>query len=403
MRLSQLFTKTSKNSLSDADSLNAKLLTQAGFISKEISGVYNYLPLGLKVLRKIENIIRQEMDKIGAQEILMPALSSIDNWVKSERDKMDVLFHLDKLVLNPTHEELVTPLVKKFVFSYKDLPTAVYQIQTKFRNEPRAKSGLLRGREFIMKDLYSFHTNQEDLDSYYNKVQKAYLNIFKRIGIEKLTYLTYAAGGSFSKYSHEYQALCPTGEDEIYICDKCHVAVNKEIIKEQPVCPLCKGKLIKKRGVEIANIFKLGTKFSDAFNFKYLDQNNKLQPILMSCYGLGPSRLLGTLVEVFNDDQGIIWPEAVSPFQFHLIGLSDQADETYDKLIEAGLEVLYDDRQVSAGIKFTDADLIGIPTRIVISKKSLEAGGLEIKNRNQAETKIISLDDVILNYGQKRT
>ena len=403
MKYTQLFTKTSKNNISDADSLNAKLLTQAGFISQEVSGVYNYLPLGLKVLRKIENIIRQEIDNIGGQEILMPSLSSLDSWVKSKRNTMDVLFHLDNLVLNPTHEELVTPLLKKFIFSYKDLPTAVYQIQTKFRNEPRANSGLLRGREFIMKDLYSFHTNQEDLDNFYQKVQSAYTKIFKRLEIDDLTYLTYATGGTFSKYSHEYQTLCPTGEDEIHICQKCKVAVNKEIIAEQSVCPQCGGKLEKKQAIEVANIFKLGTKFTEAFNFKYLDSDNKLQPILMSCFGMGPSRIMGSLVEVFGDDKGLLWPQEVSPFTLHLIGLDGQSDDVYEALIQQGIDVFYDDRSVSAGIKFADADLIGIPTRIVVSKKSLEAGGLEIKNRKQEETKIISLDDVILKYGQKRT
>ena len=403
MKYTQLVTKTSKNTLGDADSINAKLLSQAGFISKEISGVYNYLPLGLKVLRKIEKIIREEMDKIGAQEILMPALSSIDSWIQTKRDTMDVLFRLDNLILNPTHEELVTPLVKNFVFSYKDLPTAVYQIQTKFRNEPRAKSGLLRGREFIMKDLYSFHVSQKDLDNYYLKVQEAYKKIFQRLEIDDITYLTYATGGAFSKYSHEYQTICPSGEDEIHICQKCKVAVNKEIIGEQSVCPECGGKLEKKQAIEVANIFKLGTKFTDAFNFKYLDQENKLQAILMACYGMGPSRIMGSLVEVFADEKGMIWPKEVSPFTLHLIGLDPKAEEIYESLISKGIDVFYDDRSVSAGIKFADADLIGIPTRIVVSKKSLEAGGLEIKNRNQDESKIISLDDVILNYGQKRT
>lgn len=403
MKYTQIFTKTSKNTLGDADSINAKLLTQAGFISKEISGVYNYLPLGLKVLRKIEKIIREEMDKIGAQEILMPALSSIDSWIQTKRDTMDILFRLDNLILNPTHEELVTPLVKEFVFSYKDLPTAVYQIQNKFRNEPRAKSGLLRGREFLMKDLYSFHISQEDLDNYYQKVQEAYKKIFQRLEIDDITYLTYATGGAFSKYSHEYQTLCPSGEDEIHICQKCKVAVNKEIINEQAVCPECGGKLEKKQAIEVANIFKLGTKFTDAFNFKYLDQENKLQPVLMACYGMGPSRIMGSLVEVFADEKGMFWPKEVSPFTLHLIGLDPKAEEIYETLISKGIDVFYDNRDVSAGIKFTDADLIGISTRIIVSKKSLEAGGLEIKDRNQEEGKIISLDDVILNYGQKRT
>lgn len=404
MRYSKLFAKTSKNITADADCVNAKLLTQAGFISKEMSGVYNYLPLGLKVLQKIQNIIREEINAVDGQEILMPVLSSLENWQKTGRDKSwaDVLFCLNNLVLNPTHEEVVTPLLQKFIFSYKDLPTAVYQIRDKFRNEPRAKSGLLRGREFNMKDLYSFHTDTADLDKYYSRVTDAYKKIFERLGLGDITYLTFASGGTFSKYSHEFQTLCSTGEDTIYVCEKCKMAVNQELITEQKICPKCNSAdLIEKKSIETGNIFKLGTKYSSAFNFKYSDKDGKLQDIIMGCYGIGPSRIMGTLVEVFNDKNGIIWPESVAPYKYHLIGLDPKAEEIYNLLNED--EILFDDRSdVSAGVKFADADLIGIPIRLVVSSKSLDAGGIEVKERNGTKTSIMSLDDVILNYGKKR-
>jgi len=407
MRYSQLFAKTSKNINADADCVNAKLLTQAGFISKEMSGVYNYLPLGLKVLQNIQNIIREEINAVDGQEILMPVLSSFENWQKTGRDKnmQDILFRLDNLVLNPTHEEVVTPLLQKFIFSYKDLPTAVYQIRDKFRNEPRAKSGLLRGREFNMKDLYSFHTDTADLDKYYDRVTLAYQKIFDRLGLGDITYLTFASGGTFSKYSHELQTLCPTGEDTIYICEKCKMAVNQELIAEQKTCPKCNSAdLVEKKSIETGNIFKLGTKYSSAFNFNYLDADNKLQPIIMGCYGMGPSRIMGTLVEVFNDENGIIWPESVAPYKYHLIGLDPKAEELYENMNPN--EVLFDDRaDISTGVKFATADLIGIPIRIVVSPRSLENGGVEIKNRNSQETSIIpinKLDSAILNYGKAR-
>jgi prolyl-tRNA synthetase len=409
MRYSQLFGKTSKSIPSDAESINAKLLTQAGFINKEMSGIYNFLPLGFRVLRKIQEIVREEMNLLGGQEILMPVLSSIENWQKTRRDQewVDVLYRLDNMVLNPTHEEIVTPLVQKYTFSYRDLPVAVYQIQEKFRNEPRAKSGLLRGREFNMKDLYSFHKNEGDLNDFYQNAIKAYQNVFNRLGLGKLTYLTYASGGSFSKYSHEFQTECVTGEDTIFVCDRCHTAVNREIIDEQVICPDCNSdKLRETKAIEIGNIFKLGTKFTDAFGFSYVDEKGAVKPILMSCFGLGPSRVMGTLVEVFHDENGIIWPQSVAPFQIHLIGLNPEAFGIYEQLRKLNLDVLFDDRDdVSAGVKFATADLIGIPIRIVVSPRSLENGGVEIKNRNSQETSIIpinKLDSAILNYGKAR-
>jgi len=408
MRYSQLFGKTSKTVPADADSINAKLLTQGGFIQKEISGVYNYLPLGLRVLTKIQNIVREEMNKIGGQEILMPAMTSEDGWVTTARNGMEILFHLKgqgdtNLVLNPTHEEVVTPLAQKYLFSYRDLPASVYQIQNKFRNEARAKSGLLRGREFNMKDLYSFHVDEADLDRYYEIVKKAYFEIYKRIGLGDITVLTFASGGAFSQFSHEFQTINDNGEDTIYLCDKCQVAINKEIIDTQKTCPECGNKDLKTvKATEVGNIFKLRTKFSKAFNFYYQDKDGQEKIVEMGCYGFGPSRTMGTIVEVSHDDKGIIWPESIAPYQIHLIGLDlfdekikKQAEDLYQKLTDKNIEVLFDDREdVSAGAKFADSDLIGIPTRLVISKRSLENGGVESKKRNEDKSEIVSIDSL---------
>ncbi len=408
MRYSQLFGKTTKSVPADADSINAKLLTQGGFIQKEISGVYNYLPLGLRVLTKIQNIIREEMDKIGGQEILMPTMTQEESWVTTGRHTMDVLFHLKgqggtNLVLNPTHEEVVTPLAQKYIFSYRDLPFYVYQIQNKFRNEARAKSGLLRGREFNMKDLYSFHTDEEDLNRYYEIVKQAYHAIYNRLGIGDITVLTFASGGSFSQYSHEFQTLCDNGEDTIYLCEKCKLAINKEIIDVQKTCPECGSDNLKTvKAIEVGNIFKLRNKYSKAFNFYYSDKNGQEKIVEMGCYGLGPSRTMGAIVECRHDDKGIVWPTSIAPYQIHLIGLDlhdekikSQSEKLYQTLQEKNIEVLYDDRlDVTAGTKFADADLIGIPQRLVISKRSLENGGVESKKRNEEKSEILSLNSL---------
>ncbi len=409
MRYSKLFSKTSKTVPHDADSANAKFLVQGGFIHQEAAGVYSYLPLGLKVLRNIEQIIREEMEEVGGQEISMSVLHPKQNWVTTDRwDSMDVLFRLkgagDKeYALGPTHEEIVTPLVRDYVFSYKDLPTAVFQIQTKFRNEPRARSGVLRGREFSMKDLYSFHVSQEDLDRYYDEVKASYFKIFERLGFDpKVTYITYASGGAFSKYSHEYQILSDVGEDHVYACEKCRVAVNREILDDQNTCPECGNKdLTEKKGIEVGNIFKLGTKFSDSFKFKCTDKQGKMQPVIMGCYGIGPSRIMGSLVEIFSDENGIMWPKSVTPYQVHMIGLGNdenvtkEAEKLYNDLKKAGITVLFDDRDERAGAKFKDADLIGIPLRLVVSSRTLEKGGVEWKERDQSDAKEVKLGEVL--------
>ena len=409
VKQSLLSAKTLREAPKDEESINAILLIRAGFIDKLAAGIYTFLPLGLRVLRKIENIIREEMVAVGGQEILMPALHPKENWVKTGRwELLDVLFKLKGMgdrdyALGSTHEEIVAPLAKKMVLSYKDLPFALFQIQTKFRNEARAKSGLLRGREFPMKDLYSFHASQEDLDNYYQQATAAYFKIFERCGLGEKTYLTAASGGSFSKYSHEFQTVSEAGEDTIFICTSCKkIAINKEIKSETKTCPDCSGISFEEaRGIEVGNIFKLGTKYSEPFDLKFKDQNGQEQNVIMGCYGIGPSRVMGTIVETSHDDKGIIWPENVAPYKYHLLVLGDSAevkksaDELYEKLTGNNFEVLYDDRALPAGQKFAEADLIGLPWRLVISEKTLAQDSVEIKKRTETEANLMKTEGLI--------
>ncbi|MDP2664189.1 MAG: aminoacyl--tRNA ligase-related protein, partial [bacterium] len=325
MLQSEIFTKTLKEAPKDERSVNAQLLIRAAFIDKLAAGIYSYLPFGLRVLKKLEGIIREEMNRIGGKEVFLPALHPKENWQKTGRWKYPEMFKLKNRQgkdygLGWTHEEIITPLIKKFVKSYKDLPVYVYQFQEKFRDELRAKSGLLRGMEFPMKDLYSFNESEKDLDSFYEKVTKAYFNVFKRCGLDKETFLTLASGGAFSKYSHEFQTVTPYGEDEIYLCEKCGIAVNREIIvSEKNQCPECKSrKLALKKAIEVGNIFKLKDRFSRPFDLKFKDNKGKESLLMMGCYGIGLSRLMGAVVEIHNDDKGIIWPKEVAPFQVHL-------------------------------------------------------------------------------------
>ena len=384
MLYSELVGKTNKTA-KQFESINATLLQKGGYIRPLMSGVYSYLTLGLLVLRKIEQIVREEMSAVGGQEILMPVLHPKENWEATGRwDTMDCLFKIKgsggaDMALGPTHEEIVTPLVQAYVLSYHDLPRAVFQIQTKFRNEARSKSGLLRGREFLMKDMYSFHSDEADLDQYYAKVEKAYEKIWNRLGLGDKTLKTYASGGAFSKFSHEYQTLSENGEDIIFICKKCNVAVNKEIFGEQNACLQCGNKdLLEKKAIEVGNIFKLKTRFSESFQFTYVDRGQSKKSVYMGCYGIGISRLMGVLVELFNDGKAIYWPKEVAPFDIHLIALNQEDDTVcgnasalYNKLRAEGKSVLFDDRvNISAGEKFADADLIGIPTRLIISKRT---------------------------------
>ena len=412
MRYSKLFGHTIKDAPKDEVSLNSKLLTRAGFIRREVAGVYNYLPLGTRVLNKISNIVREEMNAIGGQELLLSSLQNKESWEKTKRwNSFDALFKLTSVLdhqypLGPTHEEVIVPLAKQFINSYKDLPLSVYQIQTKFRDEKRAKSGILRGREFLMKDLYSFHADEKDFNNYYEKAKKAYKKVFARVGLNAIE--TQASGGAFSKFSHEYQVITENGEDEIIYCPGGDFSSNIEIspVKEGKQCDLGHGPLKKAKAIEVGNIFPLGTKFSDAFGLTYKNKEGKDIPVIMGCYGIGISRLMGAIAEVHNDKKGIIWPESVAPFGVHLIEIQNSkfkiqnynskvksfGDEVYEELQKAGVEVLYDDREdVSAGQKFADCDLIGIPVRLVVSKRNQDK--IEWKERLAAHSELLTLEE----------
>lgn len=408
MRQSQLFTKTQKQAPKDEKSVNAQLLIRAGFIYKEMAGVYTYLPLGLRVLKKIQGIVREEMNKISGQEILMTVFQPKNLWQETNRWSEGVgkeIMYKCKGVgkevgLGPTHEEMLTDIVRHYVKSYEDLPFYPYQIQTKFRKELRARSGLLRGREFDMKDLYSFHSSEEDFKKYYKKVTQSYFKIFKRCGLK--TILTEASGAGFTKeYTHEFQVLNSGGEDTIIYCSKKDFAQNKEITKFKPgqKCPQCREKLKQGKSIEVGNIFPLKTKYSKAMNAYFIDKNGKRKLIIMGCYGLGPSRVMGTIVEIHNDKNGLIWPEQVAPFQIHLIPIEinskvkKASEKIYNDLQKAGIEVLYDDRkQNTVGEKFVESDLIGIPYRLVVSEKTLKKNCIEIRKRNQKKIKLIKKD-----------
>ena len=421
MRQSQLYTKTRKEAPADEVSKNAILLTRAGFIHKEMAGVYTFLPLGLRVLKKIEDIVRRHMDAIG-NELVMPSLSLRENWEKTGRlETVDVLMKTmpankvseekssNSYILCPTHEELITPIASEYARSYKDLPIAFYQIQTKFRNEARAKSGLLRGREFRMKDLYSFHKDEADLQKYYEEAKKVYMNVFREVGLGEDTFITLASGGDFTKdFSHEFQTVVDAGEDIIYLDRKNNIAYNKEVVNEENAKRLNVDfeTLEQVKACEVGNIFPLGTKFSKAFDYTYMDEEGKKQDVYMGCYGIGPSRLMGVITEKFADVKGLVWPASVAPFSLHLISLAKEkdsetaktAEDIYTKLTNAGVEVLFDDRNESAGAKFADSDLIGIPMRVVVSDKSLEKGGVEIKERTKEESEIISIEELFATY-----
>jgi prolyl-tRNA synthetase len=409
MRQSQLFTKTSK-SVPKEESKSAQLLVRGGFVDKLMAGVYSFLPLGFLVLKKIEKIIREEMLKIEAQEILLPALHPKEIWEKTERWKYPEMFKLKdrsgkEFSLGWTHEEIISDLLSKFVHSSKDLPIAVFQIQDKFRDELRAKAGLLRTKEFIMKDLYSFHENEEDLDRYYNLVKEAYFRIFKRCGIKEKTFLVLASGGAFSKYSHEFQTVTESGEDIIYFCQNCQIGINKEIIsKEKYQCPQCKKKISKTlKTIEVGNIFKLGDRFTKPFDLKIKESQGKEKFIVEGCYGIGLGRLMGAIVEVHNDEKGILWPKEVAPSLIHLIPVeisnkrvNEKVEKIYRMLQKEDVEVLYDDRrEESIGEKFFDADLIGIPFRIVVSEKTLRENCVEIKKRNEEKKRLVKIGELI--------
>ncbi len=404
MRQSQLFTHTLKESPKDEVSLNAQLLIRGGYIYKEMAGVYSFLPLGLRVLNKIEGIIREEMNAIGGTEMRTSVFQNKEVWEKSNRWDDNIVNNWFKTKLKNgtevglsfTNEEAYSNILKQYINSYKDLPVYPYDFKTIFRNEARSKSGIFRSREFYWKALYSFSKDETEHNEFYEKAKQAYQNIFKRAGIGDLTYLTFASGGSFSKFSHEFQTLTEAGEDIIYVDEKKGIAVNKEVNTDEVLkdLGLNKKNLVEKKAVEVGNIFSLGTKFSDPFDLKYTNKEGKEELVVMGSYGIGLGRLMGTIVEVLADDRGIIWPETVAPYKVHLIDLrKKQDDKLYQILQNDKIEVIYDDREISAGIKLKDADLIGIPYRLVLSDKLGDK--VELKMRNEDNIKVYSIEEVI--------
>lgn len=405
--MSQLSMWPEKQAPKEADTVNHRLLVQGAFVRQLMAGVYSYLPFGLRVLNKISNIVREEMNAIGGQEILMPILHPAEIWKTTGGwDSIDVLFKLKSrtekdYALGQSQEEVVTPLMKEFIRSYRDLPTAVYHIQWKYRDELRSKSGILRGREFLMKDLYSFHENQEDFERFYDIAKQAYMKVFRRLGL--IAKVTEASGGAFSeKISYEFEVITDAGEANILYCEACDFCVNVDDIqtyKEGDKCPRCgQSTLLPAKAAEVGNVFDLGQKYSKNFEFTFTDRNgNSVYPI-MGCYGIGISRTMGVIVEKFNDAKGIIWPDEVAPFKVSVVSLGEtkeRATDLSDALSKAGIETLLDDRDLPAGVKFADADLIGNPYRIVVSDKSLSMGGVELKRRDEERVEIIHLDEVV--------
>ena len=404
MKLSQSFIKTFREVGKDEAARNAQLLIRAGFIYKEMAGVYDFLPLGLITLNKIQDIIRDELDKIGCQELQMAALQNPEPWVKTDRwddNVIDVWFKTKlnaggELGLAPTHEEPLTNLMVKFISSYKDLPVYVYQFQTKFRNELRAKSGILRTREFLMKDLYSFSADEESHNKFYDEVDKAYMRIYTRLGLGDCTYKTYASGGAFSKYSHEYQTVTPVGEDVIYMNKDKSIVLNEEVMNDEVLNDL-KAKredFTPVAAAEVGNIFTLRYKFSEPIGLKYDDQNGEKKTVFMGSYGIGVSRVMGVIAEKFADDKGLVWPENIAPFKYYVMGIGEKSEKIANDLHQAhSKKILLDDRDLRQGEKFVDAELMGIPYRVVISDKTLEDQAVEITERKTGKSKVVSIEE----------
>ena len=415
MRQSQLFTKTRKEVPADEMAKNARLLLQAGYIYKNMAGAYSFLPLGLSVIERINTIIREEMDAIGGQEVHMPSLQEPRLWQETDRwddEAVDVWFKSrlqagGEVGFAWTHEEVITDIMRHFVASYKDLPLFVYQIQTKFRNEVRAKSGIMRTREFWMKDLYSFCRNQVEHDEFYEACADAYMRIFDRLGIGSATYRTFASGGAFSKFSHEFQTLAEAGEDIVYVSKEKGIAVNEEVLEEADLDELGvrKEELVKEKSIEVGNIFSLGTKFSEALGLQFRDGEGHTKPVIMGSYGIGPARAMGTIVDLLSDERGIVWPESVAPFTVHLVGLNvddpevrDWTDGINTALKRRGISVLYDDRDLRPGEKFADSDLLGMPYRVIASKKAKEEGKFEVVDRKSGEVEHLSEAALLDNF-----
>ena len=410
MRMSQLFTKTSKTAPADEVAKNAQLLIRAGFIHKEMAGVYTLLPLGYRVLENIVAIVKDEMDKAGGIQMKTSALQSkevwettnrwddevVDNWFKT-RLKNDT-----ELGLSFTNEEAYANIVRNYVKSYKDLPVYLYDFKTIFRNELRSKSGIMRGREFYWKALYSFSKDQAEHDQFYEKMKISYHNVFRRVGIGDQTYLTFASGGTFAKYSHEFQAISDAGEDVIYIDEEKNIAINEEVMSDEVLADLgvARDNLVQKKSIEVGNIFSLAYRFSEPFGLTYTDKDGAAIPAFMGSYGIGITRLMGTIVEMLSDDKGIVWPEAIAPFKIHIVSIGEkgaaEANKLYEELMSVGVEAFYDDRAERPGAKFADAELMGMPWRITMSDRAIENGGkFELTERKSGETKLLTYDELV--------
>jgi len=405
MRLSKTFVKTLRDAPKDETAKNAQLLIRAGYIHKEMAGVYDFLPLGLKVIGKIKRVIREELNAIGGEELQLTALQNPEPWKKTDRwdsKKMDVWFKTElsaggELGLAPTHEEPLTNMMCDYISSYRDLPVLVYQFQTKFRNELRAKSGILRTREFLMKDLYSFTTDEKDHKRIYSEVEGAYKRIFDRLGIGNDTFETFASGGVFSKYSHEYQTLLPVGEDTVYYNKDKTVVLNKEVLEPEVLNDLgvAREELIEGNGAEVGNIFTLKYKYSEPLGLKFQSKDGEQKTVFMGCYGIGVSRVMGVIVEKFADEKGLVWPEEIAPFKYYVVAIGEKgferANDIYSQFGTRG-GLLFDDRDVRFGEKMKDAELMGIPYRVIISDRTLEDNEVEITNRMTGETGRLSID-----------
>lgn len=409
MRQSELFTKTRREAPKDEEAKNAILLIRAGFIHKELAGVYSYLPLGLRVLEKIKNIAREEMNTLGGQEIIMTALQRKELWQETDRwddEKVDVWFKSQlksgaEVGFGWSHEEPITDMMKNYIASYRDLPIFVYQFQTKLRNELRAKSGIIRGREFVMKDMYSYVADETKHKRIYDAVTASYLNIFRRVGLGNRTFLTFASGGAFTRFSHEFQTIVDTGEDTVYLNREKKIAVNKEVLNDEVLkeLGLVREELEEVATAEVGNIFSFGGSKSEQLGLYFKDEKGESKPVILGSYGIGITRLMGVTVEALSDEKGIVWPKEIAPFQVHLLSLTAEskkpADEIYKTFISQGVEVLYDDRDLRAGEKFADADLIGIPTQVIIGAKALESKMLEVKDRITGETKEMTAEHLV--------
>lgn len=407
MKMTQLFTKTSKTAPADEAAKNAQLLIRAGFVYKEMAGVYAYLPLGIRVLENIKQIVREEMNAIDGQELIMTNLQNKAVWEKTSRwdeEIVDIWFKTrlqddTEIGLAWSHEEPIMTMMEQYISSYKDLPTSVYQFQTKLRNELRAKSGIMRGREFVMKDMYSLHATAEDLDRYYEEVKQAYIRIYDRLGIGDETFVTFASGGAFTKFSHEFQTICEAGEDILYVHREKGIAVNEEVLDEAiKELGLAKDELEKVKSAEVGNIFNFGTEKAEQMGVSFTNKEGTKEPIFLASYGIGITRVMGVIVEKFADEKGIVWPENVAPFKVYLATIGDvarEAEDVYGRLGDAGIEVLWDDRDIRPGAKFADADLMGIPYRLVVSEKTVASGKHELKRRTDEEARMLAVDDIL--------